>query len=65
MRESASRFGGDATRYEVRMDKNDERPQFERDVSSDKPYVEEASVPGDNDPATAADRSKVKEDAKP
>ena len=47
------------------MDKNDDSPQIERDVPSNKPYVEEASVPGDNDPRTAADPSKVKEAAKP
>jgi hypothetical protein len=33
----------------------DDKPQPERDVSSDRPYEEDASVPGDNDPRTALD----------
>ncbi len=39
------------------MDKNDDRPHPQREVSSKKPYVEESSVPGDNDPKTALDPS--------
>jgi hypothetical protein len=36
-------------------DDPDEKPQPERDVPSDRPYEEDASVPGDNDPRTALD----------
>ncbi len=37
------------------VNRTDEAPQYERPVPSDKPYVEQASVPGDNDLRTAAD----------
>ena len=30
-------------------------PHEDRDVQSERPYYEEASVPGDNDPNTALD----------
>ena len=33
----------------------DDTPHKERDVSSERPYEEDASVPGDNDPRTALD----------
>lgn len=36
-------------------DPADEKPHENRDVPSDRPYVEDASVPGDNDPNTALD----------
>ncbi len=32
-----------------------EKPQEKRDVPSESPYEEDASVPGDNDPRTALD----------
>lgn len=34
------------------------KPQYERPVESDRPYEEDASVPGDNDPKTALDPEK-------
>lgn len=33
----------------------DDKPHEKRDVSSDRPYEEDAAVPGDNDPRTALD----------
>lgn len=36
-------------------DDYDEKPREGREVSSDWPYEEDASVPGDNDPRTALD----------
>ncbi|HEV7179671.1 MAG TPA: hypothetical protein VGN11_07360 [Candidatus Baltobacteraceae bacterium] len=37
------------------MDKKADAPDYERDVPSDRPYVEDASVPGDNSVRTALD----------
>lgn len=34
---------------------NDDRPHEARDVDSKHPYVEEASIPGDNEVKTALD----------
>ncbi|HET9030616.1 MAG TPA: hypothetical protein VFN49_10580 [Candidatus Aquilonibacter sp.] len=34
---------------------NDRKPDEKRDVQSDRPYYEEASVPGDNEVKTALD----------
>lgn len=36
-------------------ERSDEKPHEKRDVPSDRPYEEDASVPGDNDPRTALD----------
>ncbi len=39
----------------------DDSPKYERDVESDRPYEEDASVPGDNDPKTALDPEEERE----
>jgi hypothetical protein len=38
-----------------KVDTPKDAPHEDREVQSDRPYYEEASVPGDNDPNTAVD----------